>query len=137
MTTLPATHAPDKAPAVTEPGVFGRALRTTAFWMFVSLLVLVAAFGALSQNHVFFNLSNIFTMALNASELLLLAVGMSFLLGAGQLDLSIGSNLTLASVLAARTITALAGKCASRSFKSFDNLVFILVGGISALSAKP
>ena len=86
-----------------------RASRSTAFWMFMILLVLVLGFGLLSNNFVFFNYSNFFTIGLNASQLVLLSVGMCFLLGAGQLDLSIGSNLMLASVLSAMTITSLAG----------------------------
>jgi ribose transport system permease protein len=126
----PAADAPDRAPAITEPGVLGRAARTTAFWMFLSLLVLVGAFGTLSTNHVFFNLSNFFTMALNASELVLLAVGMSFLLGAGQLDLSVGSNLTLASVLAARTITALAGTPDQVTAGDYPNLLPAVAAGV-------
>jgi ribose transport system permease protein len=99
--------------------------------MFVSLLVLVAGFGLLSTNHVFFNVSNIFTMALNASELVLLAVGMSFLLGAGQLDLSIGSNLTLASVLAALTITSLAGTPDQVSAGEYPNLGPAIAAGVA------
>jgi ribose transport system permease protein len=113
-----------------EPSFLSRATRTTVFWMFVSLLVLVAGFGLLSTNHVFFNISNIFTMALNASELVLLAVGMSFLLGAGQLDLSIGSNLTLASVLAALTITSLAGTPDQVSAGEYPNLGPAIAAGV-------
>src|SRR5215469_9756893 len=94
----PASASPDSI------GVARRLVQTTAFWMFVSLLLLVAVFGLLSPRHVFFNVSNLFTIALNAAELMLIAVGMAYLLGAGQLDLSVGSNLTLSSVLAAKTI---------------------------------
>ena len=45
-------------------GFLTQVRQKTAFWMFVSLLLLVGAFGLLSPHHVFFNLSNIFTMAL-------------------------------------------------------------------------
>jgi ribose transport system permease protein len=125
---MPTTEPAEAGTA--EPPFLARAARTTVFWMFVSLLVLVAGFGLLSTNHVFFNLSNIFTMALNASELVLLAVGMSFLLGAGQLDLSIGSNLTLASVLAALTITSLAGTPEQVSAGEYPNLGLAIAAGV-------
>jgi ribose transport system permease protein len=125
---MPTTEPAEAGTA--EPPFLARAARTTVFWMFVSLLVLVAGFGFLSTNHVFFNLSNIFTMALNASELVLLAVGMSFLLGAGQLDLSIGSNLTLASVLAALTITSLAGTPEQVSAGEYPNLGPAIAAGV-------
>lgn len=117
-----------EAPAV--PGFLAQARQKTAFWMFLCLLLLVGAFGFLSPQHVFFNLSNIFTMALNASELVLLAVGMSYLLGAGQLDLSIGSNLTLASVLAARTITSLAGTPSQVAAGEYPDLALAIICGI-------
>ena len=53
-----------------------RASRSTAFWMFMILLGLVLGFGLLSNNFVFFNYSNFFTIGLNASQLVLLSVGM-------------------------------------------------------------
>jgi ribose transport system permease protein len=125
------TAAPASAPAPTsEAGFMARLRDKTAFWMTLCLLVLIAGFGILSPHHVFFNLSNIFTMALNASELILLAVGMSYLLGAGQLDLSIGSNLTLASVLAARTITALAGTPDEVAAGEYPHLALAIVAGV-------
>lgn len=134
MTTMPTTEPSETNPA--EPGLLVRATHTTVFWMFVCLLVLVIGFGILSRDHVFFNVSNIFSMALNASELVLLAVGMSFLLGAGQLDLSIGSNLTLASVLAAMTITSLAGTPEQVAAGEYPNLGIAIVAGagVSLLS---
>ncbi|MBN8937830.1 MAG: ABC transporter permease, partial [Rhizobiales bacterium] len=47
-------------------------------------------------------------MALDASVGLLLAVGMTFLLAAAQLDLSIGANTVMSSVIAAKVIGSIA-----------------------------
>lgn len=110
-------------------GFAGRLRETTAFWMFLSLLILVGVFGAISPNHVFFSLSNLFTIALNAAELMLLTVGMTYLLGAGQLDLSIGANLTLSSVLAAMTIVSLAGTPDEVAAGEYPNLAWAAVAG--------
>jgi len=89
--------------------VVDRLREQTAFWMLLILLALVALFSVLSPNHAFFSVGNFFNIALNASQLVLLAMGMTFLLGARQLDLSVGANLVLASIIAAKTITGLAG----------------------------
>ena len=113
-----------------RPTLVSRVTRSTAFWMFLCLLALIVTFGLLSENMVFFNSSNFFTIALNASQLVLLAVGTSYLLGAGQLDLSIGSNLILASVLSGMTITGLAGTPAEIVAGEYPNLTFAVIAGV-------
>ncbi|GGE04125.1 sugar ABC transporter permease [Aureimonas endophytica] len=90
-----------------EPGLLGRLGGATAFWMALVLFGLVALFSAISPQNAFLNVGNFFTIALNASQLTLLALGMTYLLGARQLDLSIAANVVLASILSAKTITAL------------------------------
>jgi ribose transport system permease protein len=47
---------------------------------------------------------------------------MTYLLGAGQLDLSIGANLTLSSVVAAMTIVSLAGTLDEVAAGDYPNL---------------
>jgi|TARA_B110000008_G_scaffold171291_1_gene170988 ribose transport system permease protein len=104
--------------------------------MFMILLVLVLGFGLLSNNFVFFNYSNFFTIGLNASQLVLLSVGMCFLLGAGQLDLSIGSNLMLASVLSAMTITSLAGSPEQIASGLYPNIgIAVFCGVVVAIAS--
>lgn len=94
----------------TEQGSgLGRLMESTSFWMFVILVAQIVLFTAISPNHVFLSANNLFTIALNTSQLALLAAGMTFLLGAREMDLSIGSNVILSSVLAGKTITWLAG----------------------------
>lgn len=103
----------------------------TAFWMLVVLLALVALFSLASPNNAFFSVGNFFTIALNASQLVLVAGGMTFLLGARQLDLSIGSNVVLTSVLAAKTITALAGTPEEIAVGEYPNLALAVVAGVA------
>ncbi len=86
-----------------------RVLGSTAFWMLLVLIVLVLVFGALSRDWTMLRFSNFQNMALSASVVMLLAVGMTFILGAGELDLSIGANVMLSSVVAAKVMTAVAG----------------------------
>lgn len=115
---------------IVQASALARLTHTTAFMMTICLLVLIVVFGVLSPNYVFFNTSNFFTMALNASQLVLLAVGMTYLLGAGQLDLSVGANVTLSSVLAAKTITTLAGTPEQVASGSYPNLAAAVVTGV-------
>lgn len=133
------SHPDFKAAAMTSPptppmqndhqSVFARLRGATAFWMFLVLLGLVAVFSAISPNNVFLSLNNLFTIALNASQLILLACGMTFLLGARHLDLSIGSNVVLSSVLAAKTITVLAGTPDQVAMGEYPNLALAVTSG--------
>jgi ribose transport system permease protein len=107
-------------------------LTSNAFWVLVVLLVLWIVFGIITPKHAFFETDNFFTVALDASELLLLAVGITFLLAAGQLDLSIGSNLILSSVVAAKAITALGGSTEQISAGHYEHLGIALLVGIPA-----
>jgi ribose transport system permease protein len=92
-------------------------------------------FGIATPGHAFLHTSNLLNVMLDASELLLLAAGMTYLLGAGQLDLSIGSDLLLCSVVAAKVITALGGTTAQISAGEYPHLALALTVGIIAAVA--
>ncbi len=83
--------------------------KSTPLGMAVIVLGLIVIFGVLSPNGAFFRISNLTTMTLNVSVAMLLAVGITLVLGAGELDLSIGANVVLSSVVAAKVLVALAG----------------------------
>lgn len=132
--TSAGSNAP--APALDRGPTLARRLQgTTAFWMLLVLLGLVALFGVITPNHVFFSIGNLFSVTLNASQLLLLATGMTFLLGARQLDLSIGSNVILSSVVGAKTITGLAGTSAEVAAGDYPNLGWAITAGTLAALA--
>src|SRR3990172_10210890 len=69
-----------------------KVIKSTTFWILVVVVVMVVAFGVLTPNHVFFLPSTLLTVAFNASQMMIVAVGMAYLLGAGELDLSVGTN---------------------------------------------
>ena len=98
------TAAPDGLQA--PPGL-GRTLKTAAssspFYMGVVLLALVAFFSFLHPTTFAssFNIRNIF---LDASVLLILAVGTTYIMIAGGFDLSIGSVLVFSGVAAAQVM---------------------------------
>jgi ribose transport system permease protein len=125
-----------------EPGItssqehWARRLGTnSAFLVFLVLIALGIFFSIATPGHAFMNRSNLLTDMLDASELLLLAAGMTYLLGAGQLDLSVGSNVLLSSVVAAEVITSLGGTTAQISAGDYPHLTLALGLGIPAAVA--
>lgn len=136
----PATQRPVSAelePGITSPERNRLIWLATspAFLVFLVLIALGIFFGVATPGHAFFHLSNLLTDMLDASELLLLAAGMTYLLGAGQLDLSIGSNVLLSSVVAAKVITALGGTTNQISAGNYPHLALALGIGIPAAIA--
>jgi ribose transport system permease protein len=83
--------------------------RSTPLGMAIIVLALIVLFGFLSPNWAFFRVSNLTTMTLNVSVAMLLAVGITLVLAAGELDLSIGANVVLSSVVAAQVLVAFSG----------------------------
>ena len=77
-------------------------------FIFVILAGLVVAFSIV-EGTAFLSAANFVTIAEDASELLLLAVGVTFVIITAGIDLSVGSILVLSSVIAAQTMVALSG----------------------------
>ncbi|EHD22568.1 ABC transporter permease [Brenneria nigrifluens] len=132
MSTVPEQHPPPGSQHDNGDNStwLSRLTDATSFWMLLILLSMVAVFSLISPNNAFFSLNNFFTIALNASQLVLLAVGMTFLLGAREFDLSIGANVVLSSILAAKTITALAGSADEVAMGEYPHLPVAIVCGI-------
>ena len=80
-----------------------------ALWVALLDVALVLLFGAISPGHVFFNAGNFTNMALDSAQIVLIAAGLAMLLGAGELDISVGANIILASVLGGKAMVAVAG----------------------------
>lgn len=81
--------------------------RSTAFWVSAVTIILFVAFGVASRHGAFFGPASISGMLLDASTGLMLAVGMAYLLSAAQLDLSLGANIVLSSVVAVKVLVGL------------------------------
>lgn len=127
---VPTANDETDGPSTTyEPGFVYLTVRSTPFWMTVVLLVIAVGFGALSGG-AFLRPSNIIEISLAASEVMLLAVGVTLILAAGELDLSIGANLVLSSVVAAGTIQNLAGTPEQIVQGQYPNLVPAVIAGV-------
>jgi ribose transport system permease protein len=90
-------------------GVLRRRLTETTTWTFLILLGIVAGFAVLrfEQFATVFNFRNI---AADASGLLILAVGMTFVIITAGIDLSVGSVLVFSGVIAARVMLGIGGE---------------------------
>ncbi len=75
--------------------------------IFVALVVLIVVFWLASPNGAFLSSLSVRAMILAASSVLVVAVGATFVLIAGQLDLSIGSVLVLSGVVGIKVMTSL------------------------------
>jgi ribose/xylose/arabinose/galactoside ABC-type transport system permease subunit len=82
----------------------------------------VLFFSALS-GFVFLTPQSLSNIALDGSENVLLCIGVAFLLGAGELDISIGANVILSSVVGGDTMAAFA-----------DPLVGSIVGAVACIA---
>ncbi len=105
--------------------------RSTPFWMGLILVAIVIGFGLSSPGGAFFTYSNFADMGLDASEGICLAIGMTFVLAAGQLDLSVGANLVLSGYLGAYTMEHLAGSPTQEGAGQFPHAGLAIVAGIA------
>jgi ribose transport system permease protein len=110
-TQQPAVVGPDTA---SPPPIDDRALvpasrlaswlKTRAAWILLFDVALVVLFTIITPDHVFSTTANVKNLLLGLSEGLLLALGLTMMLGAGIFDLSLGANLVLSSVVGAKVM---------------------------------
>ena len=101
--------------------------------IFLILAALIVIFTIL-EGTAFLDLTNFRNIAVDASELLLLAVGLTFVITTAGIDLSVGSVLVLSSVVAAKVMVALAGTPQQVQSYEFPNQgVAIPVGIVAGL----
>lgn len=96
----------------TEPARARRSVLSPAskeyLQVYVPLVVIIVVLSAVasSSNSAFLTSDNIERMLLASSVLGILAIGQTFLLVGGQMDLSVGSLVSLGSVVAAKMVTS-------------------------------
>ena len=113
-----------KPPLGGKGSPFASILTSQSAALFVILVLLVAFFAAL-RPHAFPRVANILNMATDASILLVLAVGSTFVILTGGIDLSINGVLVFSGVIAAMAMVATGG----------DSLGVMLVGLAAAVVA--
>ncbi len=100
-------------------------------FIFLILAGLVIAFSVL-EGMAFLSGDNFLNIAVDASELLLLAVGVTFVIITAGIDLSVGSVLVLSSVIAAQTMVGLSGTDQQVQNYTYPNQAVGIPVGIAA-----
>lgn len=94
------------------------------------LLALVVVFAILTPTGTFLTVDNLKNVMVNASTLMVLAAGVTVLLIAGGLDLSIGSVTVFSSVLAAKVIGGMSGAEAAIGNGNYEHLGLAIAVGV-------
>jgi ribose transport system permease protein len=97
-------------------------------------VLLVIVFGIVTPQHAFVRLSDFQDMALDSAQITLLTVGAAFLLGAAELDISLGANVILSSVIGSKLLLAAAGPESDAVVDRYPHLTLgIAIGVLSCL----
>ncbi|TCO57299.1 ABC transporter permease [Actinocrispum wychmicini] len=93
----------DTVPGIERRSLGARVVSANTFWIALMLLALLVVFSALAPNSflTFFNFQRLFV---ETSVLLVVAVGMTFVIITGGIDLSVGSVLIFAGMISAKTM---------------------------------
>src|SRR5262249_41653787 len=78
-------------------------------WLFIFLLLMIAFFWLTTPSGTFFSHTNLTQIALSTSEVVLLAIGQTFIIVTAGIDLSIGGIVFLAGVCGGEVMLKLAG----------------------------
>jgi ribose transport system permease protein len=108
------------------------ALTSTPLYVAGAVLVLALVFAAMTSG-AFLNLSNLQSIGRNSAGLVLLAIGLAFVLGAGHIDLSVGSTLVVSSVVAAKITAALTSSTGVATAIVAGALAAVLTGAAMGL----
>jgi ribose transport system permease protein len=101
----------------------GRASGESAIWLLFALIVICVVFSVLNPDS-FSTVTNFRNIATDASVLLVISIGMTFVIATAGIDLSVGGVLVFASVVSAKVMGA-----------TSDGLGGILLGLVVALAA--
>lgn len=111
----------------------------TSIWLTLFIVALAIGFGIASAlvygPAVYLKVDNLLSIGLNAAQIMVLAMGMTYLIGAGHLDLSVGQSLILSSVLGAKVMVAVGGTPAQVAAGEYPNLgLAIALGVLTAMA---
>ncbi len=96
-------------PQVATTGSRGVFARSTNLYIFLVLVALIAFFSIISPNHAFFERANFINIAWDTAEILLLAIGETFVIITAGIDLSVGTVLMFSGVVASWVIAQTGG----------------------------
>lgn len=99
-------------------------------WTILIVVALVATFSILTPSGTFLSAVNFRAIAIDTSEILILAAGQTFVIIAAGIDLSIGALVVFCSVVAGELLVNLSGSPAEVAQFQSPNLILALVVAI-------
>jgi len=116
------------------PGrILSQLVQSENAFLAVILLGLLVAFTLLTPSGTFLSVLNFKNMALDTSEIVVLAAGMTFVIIAAGIDLSIGSVVVFSSVGFAEVMTHIAGTAGAFGGQAHHLALAITVGVLASL----
>lgn len=109
---------------------------STTWYVVAAVLVLIAVFTVAGPEARFASATNLQAIGRNSAGLMLLGIGLAFVLGAGHIDLSVGANLVLSSVVSAKTVLAVTGGSAAAAAGDYSRTGTAVVVGVAAGAAS-
>lgn len=106
--------------------------RSMNLYIFLVLVGLVAFFSIISPNHAFFDRGNFINIAWDTAEILLLAIGETFVIITAGIDLSVGTVLMFSGVIASWVMAQTGGPAALVSSGHFTRAATAIPLGIIA-----
>ena len=95
---------------------------STTWYILAAVIVLLVVFTVLGPGVRFVSVENLQSLARNSSQFMLLGIGLTYILGAGNIDLSVGSTLVLSSVVGSKTLLWVTGGQEQASLGNYKNL---------------
>ena len=88
---------------------FQKFLSSSIAFVIALEVLLILIFGLTAQPGTFLTVSNMMNILMNSAQMIILAVGLTYVISSGYFDLSVGMNLILCSVVAAKVFKLVAG----------------------------
>jgi ribose transport system permease protein len=129
--TAPATQGAPPGEARGLPRAVRWILEAQTAWIFVALLIVIVIFSILAPD-TFATRDNFRNLAVNASTLLVVAVGMTFVIITGGIDLSVGAVLVFAGVVSGKAMIWVGGGEDATFDAGYGTILFGLVVALGA-----
>jgi ribose transport system permease protein len=125
-------QAPPGEPVLAERARLERAgFVLSRSWLFVFLLALIAFFWLTTPSGTFLSRPNLSQIGLSTSEVVLLAIGETFVIITAGIDLSIGGILFFSAVCGGKTMLSLAGTNAQVTNGQYPHATEAVLAGIA------
>jgi len=115
--------------------ILRRLSRSEDSFLVLAVLAMVGLFTVLSPRGVFMTSGNLRNIALDTSQIVILAAAAAFVIIAAGLDLSVGSVVVFSAVVAGKTMVAVSGTPGGATGNIYPNLALGITAGILAALA--